>query len=161
MNGKTEWYVKNVKIFDGMEGQGFNCSLYRGDKKVAEAIDDASGGQIDFRWLGARENEAAFAAYCLTLPKWGSQFEVGGFDRFDTTPDIAITDMVNEFMEDRRLRRHCRDKILFRVPGDGVLHGNWRIIKGNFTVAAVASMKHRFGEKVEILNFKYGEPKAS
>lgn len=161
MNGKTEWCVKNVKVFAGMEGQGFNCSLYRGDKKVAEAIDDASGGPVDFRWLGAKENAEAFAAYCRNLPKWGSEFGVCDSDLFDTTPDIAIENMVNEVLNDRRLRKHCQNKILFRVPGDGVLPGDWRTIKGTFTVAAVASMKRRFGENVEILNFKYGEPTAS
>lgn len=157
MNGKTEWYVKNVKVFDGMEGHGFKCSLYRGDKKVAEAIDDASGSPVDFRWLGAKENAEAFVAHCRSLPKWGAAFGDKG-DIFDTTPEIAISDMVNEFMDDRRLRRHCHSKILFKVPGDGTLPGNWRTIKGTFTVAAVASMKRRFGENVEILNFKYGEP---
>ena len=32
---KHNYTVKNVKSFRGMEGQGFNATLCRGDKKIA------------------------------------------------------------------------------------------------------------------------------
>lgn len=42
--------VKNLKSFIGMEGHGFNASLYRNGVLVAFVIDDASGGPLSFDW---------------------------------------------------------------------------------------------------------------
>ena len=42
--------IKNVKTFLGNEGYGYNCSVYIDDKKVAMAIDDATGGEA-FTWV--------------------------------------------------------------------------------------------------------------
>lgn len=43
--------VKGVKTYRGMEGEGFNASLYRNGKRVALVIDDATGGPLMFEWL--------------------------------------------------------------------------------------------------------------
>jgi hypothetical protein len=151
----NEWHVKNVKTFVGMEGGGFNCTLYHGKKKVALVIDDASGGPLMFHW----EDQAArqqFDAYCLTLPKWGAEY--GETELHSATPDTAICQMVDEYENDRRFRRHCKTKILFKQPTDGLGEGQWRTLKGAFTAKNVEAMKARFGDDVEILNFRYGQP---
>ena len=43
-----EYTVKNVKSFQGLEGQGFECSLYKDGKKIGTCTDTASGGEIDY-----------------------------------------------------------------------------------------------------------------
>jgi len=48
-----KYTVKNVKTFRGMEGEGYNATLYRDGKKVCEVIDDASGGEVNFQWADA------------------------------------------------------------------------------------------------------------
>jgi len=37
--GKNMWTVKGIKRWDGMEGVGTECSLYRDGKKVARVLD--------------------------------------------------------------------------------------------------------------------------
>ena len=54
-NNKTEntmnWTVKNVKSWNGQEGRGTTCILYRDSKKVASCRDDAMGGPWSFDWF--------------------------------------------------------------------------------------------------------------
>lgn len=64
--------VKNVKSFVGMEGHGFNCSLYIDGKKVAFVIDEANGGEFHYQWDGKTprersENEKAVQAVTQTI----------------------------------------------------------------------------------------------
>lgn len=42
------WTVKNVKSWNGQEGRGTTCTLYRDGKKVADCRDDATGGAWNF-----------------------------------------------------------------------------------------------------------------
>lgn len=51
MTESKTWSVKNVKSWEGHEGLGTQCSVYRNGKKVAIFLDDANGGDADFRWL--------------------------------------------------------------------------------------------------------------
>jgi len=44
------WTVKGIKRWDGMEGVGTECSLYRDGKKVARVLDDGNGGEVHFTW---------------------------------------------------------------------------------------------------------------
>ena len=87
----TMYQVKKIVLFRGREGEGYNCNLYRGNAKVAEVIDDASGGEVDFNWTDLESTrvetngidykdeprvfkdtpeESLFRTYCLGLPKW-------------------------------------------------------------------------------------------
>ena len=47
---KMGYSVKGVKTFQGMEGRGYNATLYRDNKAVALIIDDASGGGCRYEW---------------------------------------------------------------------------------------------------------------
>lgn len=42
--------VRGIKTFVGMEGHGYNATLYRDGKAVCFIIDDASGGPVTFEW---------------------------------------------------------------------------------------------------------------
>ncbi len=50
-NKLSDYSVKSVKTFDGMEETGFNANLYRGSKKIASVIDSGDGGETNVRWL--------------------------------------------------------------------------------------------------------------
>lgn len=46
----SDFALKGVKTFRGMEGQGFNANLFIKNKKIGFAFDDASGGPISVNW---------------------------------------------------------------------------------------------------------------
>ena len=47
--------VKNVKTFTGMEGLGWECSLYKDGKRLGTVLDDAHGGMLIFHIDKAEE----------------------------------------------------------------------------------------------------------
>jgi hypothetical protein len=115
---RTEYTVKAIKLFRGNEGVGFNCNLYRGNVKVAEVTETASGGEVDFYWTDQgltrvetngidpytdeprvfkdTPEESLFRTYCLGLPKW----DCGG-EMVHTNMDIAVSDLVNNKLDSK------------------------------------------------------------
>lgn len=103
--------VKSVRTFMGTEGYGYNCNLYRDGKKVAEVIDTADGGAVNFYWEAKGEAEA-FHQYALSLPmidmsKWGMA---------DVPQDIdtAIGGLVDEYENTKRLKRLCSTNWVYK-----------------------------------------------
>jgi hypothetical protein len=123
--------VKNIKSFKGMEGLGFNASLYRDDKKVAFVVDSAQGGCLDFEWVDSQEpavninitnrdglhhtykgtpEEKILAEYVNSLPKikfFGKGLKVDS--------DMFVTKLVEDSENEKRLKRMCRTKTLVRT----------------------------------------------
>ena len=59
----TMYQVKKIRLFNGREGGGFNCNLYRGNAKVAEVIEDGSGGERN----GHKDTGRGVCANCETF----------------------------------------------------------------------------------------------
>lgn len=59
--------LKSVKTFIGREGHGFNAVLCRDGKPVADVLDDASGGPVDFHW---RDFAAPRVEITVLMEKW-------------------------------------------------------------------------------------------
>jgi len=47
--------VKNVKSWQGTDGVGTECTLYRDGKKVARCLDEGCGGEMHFYWADYKE----------------------------------------------------------------------------------------------------------
>jgi hypothetical protein len=127
-----KYTVSKIKTFEGMEGRGYNATLLRDGKPVADVIDDASGGGIQFRWMdrdakavvrtvnhkdepheyNGTVEEALFAAYCLTLPKW----TYSGMTSFQST-DMVVDGLVNAVETEKRLKRQFKTKLVFVDAG--------------------------------------------
>lgn len=143
---KRDWTVKGVKTFVGTEGHGFNASLYFRGKRVAFVYDDASGGPAVFNWKD-REAEKAMQALCdAAEPCKGVSMG----------PDLLVSVLVDEYEDNRRLRRHCKTKVLFRAPGDP--DGEFRAFKTPFTRQIVDHIHKEYGPKTEIVNFRFSTP---
>lgn len=103
--------VKSVKTFMGTEGYGYNCNLYRDGKKVAEVVDTADGGSVNFYWEAKGEAEL-FRQYALTLPpidmsKWGMA-------NVPQDIDTAIGGLVDEYENTKRLKRLCSTNWVYK-----------------------------------------------
>lgn len=161
----TDYTVKGVKSFEGMEGLGFNATLYREGRKVATVIDDASGGEVMFRWLdeGAstvkyphhghngetREldgtpEEALFAKVVFDLPS----VESHGMT-LHKSEGWVVSDLVNEYEDRRWLRRNTKTKTLFRLKGEEA--GSYRTINSPYGEKVVEYIMGKYGDKVELI----------
>jgi hypothetical protein len=111
MGGVSMYTVKNVKTFMGTEGYGYNCNLYRDGKKVAEVIDAADGGSVNFYWVGKGEAEA-FSRYALNLPK--IDMSKWGMDDVPQDIDTAIGGLVDEYENTKRLKTLCAKNWVYK-----------------------------------------------
>jgi hypothetical protein len=118
----TMYQVKKIRLFNGREGGGFNCNLYRGNAKVSEVIEDGSGGEVDFNWTDQEltrvetngidykdeprvfkdtPEESLFRTYCLGLPKWDCNGKM-----VHQCMDIAIHALVNNALAAKECKRN-------------------------------------------------------
>ena len=105
--------VKNVKSFQGREGDGFKCSLYLDGKKIGTVIDTADGGMVDF-YLDNGEKEK-LDAHCLTLPKVKSKYFLNGLT---VDADIFVSELVSKYEVKQKIKRWCKTKTVFRLDDD-------------------------------------------
>jgi hypothetical protein len=132
--------VKNVTSFQGREGIGFEASVYLDGKKIGKVTDTANGGEIDF-YLNAGEREK-LDKFCLTLPKWGSEF---GDEEYNTDADIYISNIVNEFELNKKLKRWCRTKTVFKLAS--YKDGEYSTIKAKFDGKVKAYLLGKYSKK--------------
>lgn len=132
--------VSGIKTFTGMEGSGFNANLLRDGKKVAEVIDDASGGPLMIHWADEKATpvkcecrdykdemvtrhmtpeEAKLNAYILSLPAAPAGFVGADGKEVVMFPndEMFIGDLVNDVLTrrsvERRLKSLMKNKIVY------------------------------------------------
>lgn len=134
--------VTRMKVFRGREGYGFNADLLRDGKKAAFVYDEASGGSYNYEFVSRVEQEK-FEKHCDN--------ECPGVEKYFRA-DHFVSRLVDEFESAKRLKRLCRDKVLFRLPGDR--EGEWRTCTAvPFDLAkVVAHVRSKYGSAVEIAN---------
>ena len=148
---KNPYTVKGIKSFQGMEGYGYECSLYKDGKRIGTVTDVADGGGMLQCNLKDGE-EAALEAYCKTLPK--HHFEADGKDHtFDVDPCIFVSELVDNFEEEKRHKRLCKTKTVY------LLHDSpeslWSI-KRAYTEQVEQQLKDKHGDNLkEIINKRY------
>ena len=151
---KHGYSVRNVKTFRGMEGEGFNATLYREGRRIAFVIDDASGGDIQIQWANRRTRdveEKRLLEFLKTLPKdrWEDQ-------EYDVTPDVFMATLVDQSQIEKRLKRLFEKKTLFRLREDSTEDDNWRVIERPFSPAIKAALVKKYGGRLgQILNEDY------
>lgn len=156
------FHVKNVKTFQGMEGPGYNCTLYLGKRRVAHAIDSGDGGDILLRWIDRSKrlpyetedwegrpvtvrlypDELSYRRFCDAQPPR----ELEGMSlKVDMGWMTSI--LVDRYEEARQLRRWCKDKTLFRLRGDDP--GKWRVLDQKFQPALAVGLAIRHSHDLE------------
>lgn len=162
----VHYEVKGVKDFIGMEGHGFNATLYRDGKKVCFIIDDADGGDYHYQWYDLEEpreeieiighdlnkckfratkEEAIFLKYLQTLP-----YELNEFDQkmYPVEDDGFIAGLVERY----ELAKLCKKKTLFVLKGSDGKNREYEM-KTPFTPAVKEHLVKKYGKDlVEILN---------
>ena len=119
--------VKNVKSFVGMEGLGFNATLYLNDKRVAFVIDEGNGGEFHYQWEGKtpeqrRENSNAVTAVIEALPpekiaedaeEWEKSLYPNGFRKIEI--DEHVAGLVEDYENTKKLDRQKKTAVPFKT----------------------------------------------
>ena len=149
--------IKNLKVAEHLseETLAFTASIWINGKKVGDAKNAGHGGMTDvdlYYWEGdqARRNNELHDE----LREYVKQFTWESFDKEQVTHrvDTYIDELVSEEDERQNLKRFCRGKTAFRIPGDTYKEGQYQIIKGKFTKERADRLRRKYGEDVFILN---------
>lgn len=131
--------VGNIKTFNGMEGSGYNATLYREGTAVAKIIDDASGGPLMIDWCdfkgGANfveiqgfdyqdkprtyngtPEEKILVEYVSTLPNF-----VVGDTSLRMTDEVFIDELVQEAIMLKKVKALCRNRVVFMTQGREIM----------------------------------------
>ena len=110
---KELYTIKKLKTFKGMEGMGgFNLDLCRKGKKIAECINDDTGGDTMFYFIN-RDEEKIFDNYVKSLPP----YEYDG-ETYSTDWNIYVENLVNAALEERLFKRLCKKYVCYELHGD-------------------------------------------
>ena len=156
--------VKGVKTFRGMEGYGFNASLYRDGKKVALVIDEGNGGDYNFEWFDfklprveATINGLDGELKVKVTPEESIflQYVKENTDASDYEgADTVVARLVDKFEENKKLKQYCKKKTLFRLKSDPD-DGSWRTCGGT-TEKTREFITAKYGDQVaEIANDRF------
>lgn len=161
--------VKGVKTFRGMDTHGYNATLYRGKKKVAFLIEEGNGGELNINWADWQQPRVPISTFGHdgTEYKWNGTPEeellyahVRARSKDDHRIDKSEVDMflaglVDDFENDKRFKKMCKTKTLFRVKGDP--EGEWRVISHPFGEKVREFLEKTHGDKLEeVMNTREG-----
>ena len=141
--------VKNVKGFQGLEGYGYECSLYKDGKKIGTITDTANGGMADY-YLDKGEKEI-LDKHCETLPKIVDKYIPDGME---VDADMFVGGLVDKYEADKQIKRWCKTQIVYTLKGDE--ENSYRTIKAVFSPKTKELMEKKFANKgLVILNERY------
>jgi hypothetical protein len=144
--------IKNLKVAENLsEGSlAFTASIWINGKKAGGAKNQGRGGMTDvdlYYWEGdqARRNNELHDELREYVKQFTWEY---GQHRVDTYIDELV------FEEDKRqsLKRFCRGKTAFRIPGDTYKEGQYQILKHKFTKEVAKALRDKHGKDVFILN---------
>lgn len=150
--------VRKVKTFMGMDCPGYNCELLFNGKPVACVVQDGSGGETQIEWKSP-EDEKTVLAWAKSLPM-PDMSDVGGTtlpESHDKTGffrlDVAIEEAIAKQDMDKRLKRMCKKKTIFLLPGEVIAKG-YRSLNIPWGPKAKEFLAKKF-PKAKVLNEEY------
>ncbi len=155
-----KYAVAKIKTFRGMEGSGLNADLLRDGKKVAEILDEGSGGPVSYDWVDGHHDtpeQEKFMAFIeaerLKIPK--DQKDDDGFNNHELfCSEIWVWDEVNRILDDRRNKAACKKYTIFQAGAD-IGTESWRQVKGTTPEIRAWVEKKYQGQKVVFMNDRY------
>jgi hypothetical protein len=155
--GPQGYTIKGFKTFIGMEGRGFNLTLYKDGRKVAFVVDDAHGADFDWQYFNKADREE-LEAKVKELPQHELDMGDGTIEMMDPFPDGWLSDLIEAYEEDKFWRGKCRKSIIFTLTDckDGAYYEikNTDYAANRERITKV--LKERHGAKLlEIVNERY------
>ena len=177
-----KYEIKNLKTFMGMDCPGYNCALYRDGKRVAEVVDDGSGGEPRFHWLDWEKlkvqipvanrpgtdpgsfgmykgtpEEALLQEHVKDMVFPPSEYDRPGEEPLHMGMDGFVGTLVSDLQEQKHLARMVRGKTAYRLVGQA--KGEWWTINAPFSKELKARIVLKNGaDKIEeFLNERMGQ----
>lgn len=115
--------IRNLKIFRGMEGHGFNATLYLGKQRLGAVIDDASGGPLSIEL--SLEDRKALEEYVQSLPEVTCPFNdpnTGKPAVLKPSVELFVSNLANRTDMLKRVKRILKNPCMIAVIENGSLY---------------------------------------
>ena len=156
-----ELTIKNYKSCRGDEGDAFSCTLYIDGKRAALVRYDGNGGEFEFDFTVAGKGHGPwrgplfdkFKAYVDGLPEVESSMvdpRTGETWSYKPNMDMVVEQAIRLMLENRQLKRWCKNQVLFRVKGDE--EGSWRTLQASWAEKGDKVRAHlakKYGDELE------------
>ena len=111
--------IKKLKLFQGMEGEGFNLDLYLNGKKIAFVMDGGNGGVFNYDFISPAA-ATEFVGIVNAMPpipikdeSWRDIYPDG---LIPVTIDMAVDELINDHQHQKKLTKMRKTHILFTTP---------------------------------------------
>ena len=149
--------IKNLKVAEHLsEGSlAFTASIWINGKKAGDAKNNGRGGNNDVD-LWKRKGEQVRRNNKLhdELKEYVKQFTWESLDGKQTPyrVDFYIDRLVDDEYVRQQVKRWCRTKTVFRIPGKTYEEGEYELMKKKFTKEVAKGLRILHGKDVLILN---------
>lgn len=152
-NAPAPYSIRIVRTFKGMEGTGFNGTLWRDGKKVAAVDDYGDGGQVGARGWVSKDEASAFATFVNGLPP--VPFEGRELAQSE---DLFLGQLAESAEFLRWATRACSKRTLFQLEEDPADDCTWRALDKPYSRKSLAELKAEFGSRLAcLLNADIGQ----
>lgn len=140
--------IKNLRTMQGHDGGAFSATLYKDSRKVAVIVQEGHGGMTDVDFFGADRadsdrmaNEFAEWVKVNCADHWIAEYV--NEERGDGPAALGAEMLVERHEEGKRLARHAKTKVLFRLPDDDA-DGCRTLAHGGDPEAATARLRSKY-----------------
>ena len=148
--------LRKVKIARHLseETTAFTADLWVDDKHIGYVKNSGHGGdnQVDHRYdgngLNTRDEVRAFQAWCTEQPPYKSDW-----GEVTMSDDFYITLLLEEWEENRFVKRLCKKETLFRLEGDP--EKEYRSYKAVYTPPFAERIRAKHPDLIEIINERF------
>lgn len=117
-----------IKTHKGMDGVGYNATLTIHGKPVAAIFNEGSGGPTYLRDIKDHAAVEAFEAQVKALPPEPLDMGNGETRMVEVGTDYFLGMLVDDALEDQRIRRLAKTNVVLRRPNDPP--GTYVTVKG-------------------------------
>jgi hypothetical protein len=138
--------LKNVKIHQALseETYCYTATLYLNGKKVATCSNRGCGGPDDYDWVSKQAQEETEAFVESKRPSGESIWCL----------EVVVGDLLDDYEEERLLKRTLKKETLFRKPGETYERGEYNTVQAPFDGRVKSYLVGKYGPDVFILNEK-------
>jgi hypothetical protein len=148
--------LRKVKIARHLseETTAFTADLWVDDKHIGYVKNSGHGGnnQVDHRYdgkgLNTRDEVRAFEEWCTKQPP-----HVSEYGELAMSDDLYISLLLEEWEENRFVKRLCKKETLFRLEGDP--EKEYRSYKAVYTPLFAEKVRAKHPDLIEIINERF------
>lgn len=149
--------IKNLKMSGGSETPRFELSLYVNNKRSAIVSNKGTGGCHQWKWVD-ETNQKVLDNHVKELTKSG-YFDSSFYSDPKRQKDALIYEMIDKLEEEKRLKRLCKNQLVFTLVDEEDPETEFRTVKVPYSEKTKAFVMRKYASRVkEIINERFVTP---